>query len=862
MDDAISFGQWIKRRRKALGLSQQELARLVGCSTSAVVKIEADERRPSSQIAELLAKHLELPAEQQALFLKVARRQKAADHLALLPPAASFLPPDAALPKFNLPRAPTPLIGREHELRAILYQLRDPLCRLLTLTGPGGAGKTRLALEAAHHFREEFAGSIYFASLAGVSAAEFLIPALANALEFTFSGPAEPKIQLFSYLRRKQTLLVLDNLEHLPEAAGVVAELLQQAPEIKLIATSRHPLNLRAEWIFDVQGLPVPQSAQTPELESNSAVQLFLQRARQAKVNFTLAADELTEVVRIVQLVDGLPLGIELAAAWVRTLTLAEIAEQIECCLDFLATPIRDVQERHHSITAVFDHSWQLLTGEEQGALTRLCVFHGGFRREAAEQVAGAALPVLSSLVIKSLVQRGESGRYQMHELLRHYAAARLQQDPAEERAARDRHAAYYLGLLQRHESGMKSNQQKEVIAILSSELDNIRAAWDTAIAYQQIDRLRSAAWMLWALYEVRNYFKEGEKLFQQAVEMAQKKLAALPARSEARQRAKLEGALGELLAHQAFFCFRQGRNDEAARLFQRSIALLQPLEEAAMLAHALAKYSVVHWFTGNFKEAAQCLRQSLELSRARNDPWQLAAFLTYLGVVTHEQGQYDEAYRLLSEAADRSRALGDARQIAFTVSFLSRTAQALGRTQEVQPLLEEALSLTQETGDRFGIGVALERLALAAQALGDYAKAHLLFDEATTFYREIGDLWSLSRTLNLSGRLALDWNDNRRARNDFQQAGKAALTAMAYPNVLDALLGLAHTHARDGAAEYALELALYAQRHPASSQETRDRAAQLERQLGARFAPRQIEAVQARALSRTFDEVIRQALT
>ncbi|HEX9840678.1 MAG TPA: NB-ARC domain-containing protein [Anaerolineales bacterium] len=386
-----SFGNWVRRRRKALDLTQPELATRVGCSVSAIFKIESDERRPSRQIAELLAKHLEIPVEQHDLFIKVARQEKTVDHLERLPPLSTPQPfgsaQDKPVPgsnpvKANLPIPLTSLIGREHEVRMVIQQIQDPSCRLLTLTGPGGVGKTRLALEVAHRLHDIFDDGVCFVSLVGTSASEFIIPEIIDSLGFIPSGALDLKAQLFHFIKDKHILLILDNLEHLLNGIELLDELLEHAPQVKLLTTSRQQLNLRAEWAFEVQGLPVPSHIEMENLESNSAAALFVQRAKQTKMDFIPTRDDYSSIKRICQLVEGLPLALELAATWVRMLSVKEIAHEIERNIDFLTTTGRDVPQRHRSIRAVFEYSWNLLTEEERRILRQLAVFRRGFTRD------------------------------------------------------------------------------------------------------------------------------------------------------------------------------------------------------------------------------------------------------------------------------------------------------------------------------------------------------------------------------------------------------------------------------------------------------------------------------------------------
>jgi predicted ATPase/transcriptional regulator with XRE-family HTH domain len=855
-----SFGNWVRRRRKALDMTQQELAQRVGCSVSAIFKIEADERRPSRQISELLAQHLEIPLDQRDLFMKVARQEKSVDHLEPVAPLTGPRPvPASDQIQTNLPLPLTSLVGRERELYAIIQQIQDPGCRLLTLTGPGGVGKTRLALEVAHQLRHTFEYRACFVPLVGTSASEFIIPAIADSLGYVFSGAMELKTQLFNFLKEKHILLVLDNLEHLLDGVELLDELLERAPNVKLLTTSREQLNLRVEWAFEVQGLPVPSHIEINNLESNSAAALFLRRAKQVHVNFTPASEDLPAITRLCQLVEGLPLGLELAATWVRVMSVKEIALEIEQSVDFLTTSARDVPERHRSIRAVFDHSWSLLSSAERQVMQRLSVFRGGFTREAAEQVANATLPLLSALVDKSLVRRTEARRYDLHELIHQYVAAHLRGDAAKEHAVRLRHADYYLDFLQAHESALLSHRQKDAVAELGADIDNLRAAWDTSVAFQQIDLMRRVMSPLWRFYDVRNYCQEGIAFFFRGADMVQNLLANLDAGDSRSERARLEGTLGDLLAYRAYFTRRLGRNADAIMIYQSSAALLRPLNEPAALAHVLADFGALSCAMGEFEQAWRYLNECLPLFQALANEWQEARCLALMGWVVHDQGNYAEAHRLLSKSMRRFRVLGDPRHIAITGNFLSRTMQALGRMDEVQDLVSEGLRLATETGDQFSIGMMLERMAVAAQARGEEVEARRLFGESIECFRNIGDVWSLSRALNLQGYFALAVGDSILARVSFRQAWQVAMPAQINPSVLDALTGLATLEYRDGHYKQALEWVTRVLLHPASPQDTKDRAKKLHSALETQLTSQQIEDAQLRAQSMTLDTAMQE---
>ncbi len=329
----------------------------------------------------------------------------------------------------SLPAPLTSFVGREAELARLAGLLRSDDCRLLTLTGVGGIGKTRLALEAARQFAPPemtlFPDGVFFISLEEVTCATWLVPALAQALRFALVEKRDPLEQLCAFLRPKALLLVLDDFEHLVSSAGMLVEILHAALGVKLLITSREALNLYEEWVFPVEGLPLPPEGISAEVEQNAAVQLFAQRARRAHLGFSLQ-HELYAVARICRLVEGMPLGIELAASRTRTLSCETIVGAIAHNLDALSVTYQDLPPRHRSLRAVFEHSWNMLAEPEQAVLARLSALRGDFDFAAAEAMAGANVRILSALTERSLLRRTLTGRYEMHELLRQFCAEKL----------------------------------------------------------------------------------------------------------------------------------------------------------------------------------------------------------------------------------------------------------------------------------------------------------------------------------------------------------------------------------------------------------------------------------------------------
>ncbi|WP_433288003.1 ATP-binding protein [Micromonospora sp. CA-244673] len=439
-----------------------------------------------------------------------------------VPPAAAGRPDRGATPGVARPDPPRPLttlIGRDGELTRLHELLDDPTCRLVTLLGPGGIGKTRLAVEVAATRHTRHGDGTVFVSFVGTNparldeAADLVVANLARALEVPLAVPRDPLDLLAEHLAGREVLLVLDNLEHLRDGAGVIAELLRRATGLQVLVTSRRPLGLGVEWLVEVPGLPYPPLACDADAADYEAVQLFEARARLLRPDFR-AGDDAEGIGRVCRLVAGVPLAIELAARWTRSVGPAAIADRLTDGLELLETTSPDVDDRHRSLRSVFNWSCQLLTGDELDTLRRLSVLRGGFDLEAAAAVANADLPLLAGLVDQSLVAVGADGRYEMHELLRQYSAELLARDPAEESRTRRRHAEHYASLLPTPADALTGDGAR-----LAAEAENLRAAIDWLVRHADPSTLDGHLQRVWSLYRRTGWFREARAYFEAALD-------------------------------------------------------------------------------------------------------------------------------------------------------------------------------------------------------------------------------------------------------------------------------------------------------------------------------------------------------
>lgn len=732
--------------------------------------------------------------------------------------------PNRPVATSTLPRQLTPFIGRHTEIADIGRLLADADCRLLTLVGPGGIGKTRLAIEVVARVGARFADGAVFVPLQAVSTAEFLVTAVADALHIAGTGQDDPQTQLFQYLREKTLLMVLDNFEQLQTAAGWLAELLQAATGVKLLVTSRETLNRQEEWLYPVAGLSIPQP-ETANWAGHDAVQLFAERARQVRHDFSLAV-EVAHIIRLCCLVEGMPLALELAASWLKSLALADVVAELESGLDLLTTSQVDVPERHRSMRLIFDHTWQRLSPEEQQVFMRLSLFRGGFGREAATAVTGATLPLLAALVDKSLLRRDGHGRYQIHELLRQFAAEHLAADPAAFNHTADRHADYYTRFLGDRFTGLASGAQEKMLAEIGADLDNVRAAWQWAATQGQAAALEYAAATLHGFYQFRSRFQEGSDLFVLAVNA----VAQLPPAPER------DRALAFLLTHAAWLEMRFGRMEKATQMATQALALYATHDMLPALGAGtdpLTVLSVLAAIQGEFGRAVTLGQQAWQRGAARNDAQNMAYAGYGLTSALLAQGAYDAALRQAQAALAQAQTAGNRWLMAFIYNQLGQINQVLGQLTAARHYYQASYAIREGFDDPAGMALALNHLGELALAERAYEQAHDLYRQSMSLYQKLGDRGGLARACYGLAVASAKIGDEAAARHYFEQALRAAMAIQTPSVVLSLLVGIGEFLITSGPQQSGVAALLLAAHHPAAEQATRDEARQLLQEMG-----------------------------
>jgi predicted ATPase len=704
-------------------------------------------------------------------------------------------------PLGNLPTPLTPLIGRDGALHELAQKLRHPVYRCLTLVGPGGIGKTRLALAAGAAHIDAFPDGVWFVDLGALAPAapttfvqvesqadagtasddtalhDRLAAAMLAALGLSLQGAMHPALQLQTYLQEKMALLILDNFEHLSAGAAYLPQLLQAAPALRLLITSRHRLALQGQQLYRVPGLAWPATATlaaapaTGLVEQYPSVALFLERASLTETVLTPDGPTLAAIAEICELVEGVPLALELAAALLETYTLSAIAGRIRESYQVLDSMFHDLPPRQRSAQAMLQTAWQLLTTDEAQILARCAVFQGGFTLDAAQTVVGTTHASLERLIHKSLLQQPGNGRYRMHELVRQFAAQQLSHASADAQAIHDRHAAYYLTLV----AGWQPTEAAERLfrAAVQVDLENVETAWQWALAAGQVGQLLPAVEGMVEFYEMTGAFYAAEALLRQSIEQVRALLAgALPE--------PVEGTtlLASLLMQMGYVCtVGLAQQEAAAAVATEALALAEALQNIKLLIRSYHVLVGVAYGTNQFAHGQALGETALQAVQGRDLDRDIAMCLSATGTIATSGQDYGTAERYLKQALAWAEAAQDTRKALLFRNQMGTLYREMGDFGEALRCFAQNLPATLEQDDAYNIALTIANLGLLRVMLGDYAGAAATLTEGYQRFGALGETRIMLDCLAVLGYLFVQQGD--------YQAGEAhCRRALAHPQI------------------------------------------------------------------------------
>ncbi|MEM7028647.1 MAG: BTAD domain-containing putative transcriptional regulator [Chloroflexota bacterium] len=654
----------------------------------------------------------------------------------------------------NLPPRLKPFFGRKQELASITHLFSQPDCRQVTLIGPGGIGKTQLALEFARQEKRHYPDGAWFVSLAEITNSNQISSTIASSLAVQMTSSQDSETRLYQFLRDKSLLLILDNFEHLLESSIVIPKLLQQAPSVKILVTSRERLNLHLETVFDFGGLDLPKANQA---EASSAVALFVDRAQRVSPSFKLTTNVKPDVIRICQIVDGMPLGIELAAVWTRVLSCERILRKLQSSIDLLTVSMPDIPIRHRCIRALFEESWKNLSLEAQEAFTQASIFRGGCDGYALQQVTNAALATMTELVDRSFLRKTNDDRFQMHELMRQFGAEKLAQSLQGAATVKKRHAYYYLSYLTAFEYDLIGNHQIKTAQKIAEDLENIRTAWQWALDYKGINLLERAAKSLFKYHYICALAHDGAAIFEQAANHLSD-TGTPPTALLVRIRNYLAAFLEPL-----------GKVEECYKLLTHNFTTAQEYHLPNEAGWALFRLAILNIWKNEDLARSQ-LEESRTLFQRTGDQEGLIEALIKQAYIIREV-ELQPAFDLVTEALRLARDLDAPLLIAISLKELCGVCANQGDYDQAQMHAEEALTLAQHLQNRLLEAEILNNLAIPVAYQEDFARSLLLLEKSVQIYQQVGlesgDALTVQENL---GRLALRTADWKKAVSYFQE--------------------------------------------------------------------------------------------